>query len=153
MKQDTFRAITIWLIILAVALASGCAGVPMADSRLDASAKTFAIPRDKAGVYIYRNESFGAAVKMDVYLNGAHLGETGAQTYIYTEVEPGTHTVMGKSENENSVRFHALAGKLYYIWQEVKMGLLYARNELKLVDDQTGRAGVMESKLIAGPAK
>jgi hypothetical protein len=42
-----------------------------------------------------------------------------------------------------------VAGRLYYIWQEIKMGLGTARNELKLVDETTGRAGVMESKRIA----
>lgn len=131
-----------------VALVSGCASVPMADGKLDAAAKTFMAPRDRAGVYIYRNETFGAAVKMDVLLNGKVLGETAAKTYFYVEVEPGAHSVVGKSENDSDVRFHALAGRLYFIWQEVKMGLLYARNELKLVDEQTGRAGVIESNRV-----
>jgi hypothetical protein len=132
-----------------VTLLSGCATVPMADTRLDATAKTFAAPAGKAGVYIYRNENFGAAVKMDVFLDGKRLGDTVAKSYFYAEIEPGTHAVVGKSENDSEVRFHALAGKLYFIWQEVKMGLLYARNELKLVDDAVGRAGVMESNRIA----
>ena len=142
------RLASIWIVLAVAALASGCATVPMADSTQDASAKTFAAPQDKAGVYVYRNETFGAAVKMDIFLNGQHLGETGPRTYFYVEVDPGTHTVLGKSENENSVRFHVLAGKLYFIWQEVKMGILYARNELKLVDEQTGRAGVLESQRV-----
>ena len=134
--------------IALVALLSGCASVPMADTKLDAAAKTFAAPAGKAGVYVYRNETFGAAVKMDVFLDGKRLGDTVARSYFYAEVEPGTHAVMGKSENESEVRFHALAGKLYFIWQEVKMGLLYARNELKLVDEAVGRAGVTESNRI-----
>ena len=138
---------------LLAALLSGCASVPMADPKMDVAAKSFAAPRDKAGVYIYRNESMGAAIKMDVLLNGKPLGETAAKTYFYVEVEPGTHTVTGKSENESSVRFHALAGKLYYIWQEVTMGIMYARNSLKLVDDKEGRAGVLESQLIQPGAK
>jgi hypothetical protein len=133
------------LIALTTLFAAGCVSVPMTDAKLDAAAKTFAAPAGKAGVYVYRNENFGAAVKMDVFLDGKRLGETVAKSYFYAEVEPGTHAVMGKSENESEVRFHALAGKLYFIWQEVKMGLLYARNELKLVDEAAGRAGVMES--------
>lgn len=149
MKAGT---LCIWIVLAVAALASGCATVPMADSGMDASAKKFSAPRDKAGVYIYRNESIGTAVKMDVLLNGQPLGETVARSYFYVEVEPGTHTVTGKSENESSVRFHALAGRLYYIWQEVKMGIIFARNELKLVDVQAGRAGVLESQLISGPA-
>lgn len=139
----------IWIALGIAALSSGCATVPMADSRQDASAKAFAAPRDKAGVYVYRNESIGAAVKMDVLLDGKPLGETVAKSYFYVEVAPGIHTVTGKSENESSVRFHALAGKLYYIWQEVKMGILFARNELKLVEEKEGRAGVLESQMVS----
>lgn len=143
------KTLWIWIVVGLAVLASGCASVPMADSKQDASAKTFAAPRDKAGVYVYRNESIGAAVKMDVLLDGKPLGETVAKSYFYVEVAPGIHTVMGKSENESSVRFHALAGKLYYIWQEVKMGILFARNELKLVEEKEGRAGVLESQMVS----
>ncbi|WP_156400810.1 hypothetical protein [Pseudomonas sp. Root329] len=40
------------------------------------------------------------------------------------------------------------AGKNYVVWQEVKVGFIKARNNLQVVDDKTGRAGVAESKLI-----
>jgi hypothetical protein len=36
-----------------------------------------------------------------------------------------------------------------YVWQEVKMGVMYARNKLTLVDEATGKAGVNECSLIA----
>ena len=102
-----------------VAVLTGCASVPEAPPAMDQAAKSFTAPKDKAGVYVYRNELMGTAVKLDVYLDGKHLGETASKTYFYTEVEPGIRTVMGKGENESAVRFHALAGKLYYIWQEI----------------------------------
>ncbi len=53
------------LIALSLSL-GGCASVNMGDAKQDTALKTFAIPKDKAGVYIYRNESMGAAVKMNV---------------------------------------------------------------------------------------
>ena len=121
----------------------------MADSSADTAAKSFSAPRDKAGVYIYRNEMMGAAIRLDVFLDGKLLGETASKTYFYLEVDPGSHTAMGKGENESSLTFQAVAGRLYYIWQEIRMGLLQPRNELKLVDEATGRTGVMESKRIA----
>jgi hypothetical protein len=135
--------------IAVTTLVAGCASVPMADPALDTSAKTFTAPRDKAGVYIFRNEQIGAAIKMDVFLDGKRLGETAAKTYFYFEVEPGMHTIMGKAENESSMQFNAVAGRLYYFWQEVKMGLMMARNEVKPVDEATGRSGVLESKLVS----
>jgi hypothetical protein len=138
------------VLALAVAITSGCASVEMADASADTSAKSFAAPQGgKAGVYIYRNETFGAAIKLNVALDGKDLGQTASKTYFYEEVAPGQHTVVGRAETESRVTFDAIAGKLYFIWQEVKMGLMQARNQLQLVDEATGRAGVLESKRIA----
>lgn len=50
--------------LLSAALLSGCASVPMAEATADAQAKQFVAPKDAANLYIYRNETFGAAVKM-----------------------------------------------------------------------------------------
>ena len=130
-------------------LATGCASVPMADTSADTTAKTFKVAPNKSGIYIYRNESMGAAVSMDLFINGKPLGQTAAKTYAYVEVDPGKHKILSKAENEELLELDTLAGKLYYVWQEVKMGLLYARNKLSLVDEKTGQAGVMESKLIS----
>ena len=138
--------------VLAVAFAlmvSGCASVPMGDPTRDAELKTFKPKADKAGLYVYRNESFGAAIKMTVLLDGKILGDTAAKTYLYTEVEPGNHRLVSKTENDSVLDFTAVAGRIYYVWQEVKMGLFAARSNLQLVDEKAGQAGVLESKLAA----
>ena len=137
-------------LLIAAALASslfGCASVPMGDAKQDAALKTFSIPADKAGIYVYRNESFGAAVKMDVELDGKPIGQTAANTYLYKEVSPGKHTVSSKAENTDTVEIDAKPGSLNYVWQEVKMGLLYARTKLHLVSEADGKKGVLETKL------
>ena len=138
-----------FLLVAWLALVSGCASVPEASPELDQAAKAFAAPRDKAGVYVYRNETMGAAIKLHVLMDGKYLGETASKTYFYEEVAPGAHTFTGKAENESSVTIQAVAGKLYYIWQEIKMGLFQPRNELRVVDEDAGRAGVLESRRIA----
>jgi len=125
----------------------GCASVPMGDAKQDAALKTFSISADKAGIYIYRNESMGAAVKMDVELDGKAIGQTAANTYLYKEVAPGKHTISSKAENTDSVEIDAKVGTLSYVWQEVKMGILYARTKLHLVDEAEGKKGVLETKL------
>lgn len=135
--------------ILLVLSLFGCASVPMGDPAQDAAFKEFSTKPDVAGVYIYRNESFGAAVRMDVEVDGKPLGQTAANTYFYTEVPPGQHTITSKSENTDSIVIDAIAGNLYYIWQEVKMGLLYARTKLHLVTENEGKKGVLETKLAA----
>lgn len=125
----------------------GCASVNMGDPQQDAAAKKFTAPKENAAVYVYRNESMGAAVKMDVEIDGKPVGQTGAKTFLYKEVAPGKHTITSKAENTDSVEIDAKPGTLHYVWQEVKMGVLYARTKLHLVDEAEGQKGVTETKL------
>jgi len=125
----------------------GCASVNMSDAQKDASTKKFTAPKDNTAVYIYRNESMGGAVKMDVELDGKPIGQTAANTFLYKEVAPGKHTISSKAENTDTVEIDAKPGTLLYIWQEVKMGVLYARTKLHLVDEVEGKKGVLETKL------
>lgn len=135
--------------LVAILLFSGCASVPMGDPRQDAALKTFTVAKEKAGIYIYRNESMGAAVKMDVAIDGRPVGQTAAKTYFYKEVSPGKHVISSTAENTDTLEVDAKAGTLTFIWQEVKMGLMYARNKLHLVSEEEGKRGVQETSLAA----
>lgn len=134
--------------LLALSLV-GCASVPLGDAKQDAALKSFVGKPGVSGVYIYRNESIGGAVRMEVDVDGKPLGKTAAKTYFYTELAPGKHTVTSKAENDDTLQFETAAGKLYYVWQEVKMGVLYARTKLHLVAEDEGKKGVLESQLAA----
>ena len=125
----------------------GCASVPMASPEKDSQAKQFSVKPGKANIYLYRNETMGAAIKIDVFLDSKIVGKTAANTYFVLEVDPGSHTILSRSENDDEFKFSPVAGKNYFIWQEVKMGLLYARSKLQLVDESAGKAGVNECKL------
>lgn len=135
-------------VALFAVLATGCASVPMAPPAADAAAKTFQVAPDKANLYIYRNESMGAAVKMKVLIDGQPAGETGAKTYVLRAVDPGSHVVTSKAENESTITVDAAAGQNYFLWQEVKMGFGSARSALQLVDEAKGKAGVGACKLV-----
>jgi hypothetical protein len=137
------------LPLIVVVLLSACASVPMGDTKQDSIAKTFVAKSNVAGIYIYRNESFGAALRMDVEVDGKPIGQSAAKTYFYLDVPPGKHTFTSKSENEDTITIDVLAGKLYFIWQEVKMGLLYARTKMSLVSEEEGKRGVLESQLAS----
>ncbi len=134
-------------VLIAVLMLSACASVPMEDARKDAVHKTFSAPSNAAGVYIYRNENFGAAIRMDVLVDGQVIGQSAAKTYFYLDLPPGTHTFISKSENDDSLTLELVSGKLYYIWQEVKMGFLYARTKLNLMTEADGKTGVLECQL------
>ena len=125
-------------------LMSGCATVSMMPAEEDTRAKTFAVKSGRANIYLYRNETFGAAIKMTVSLNGKMAGETASKTYFLWEVEPGTYDIASHTENTSTLKLIVEAGKNYFVWQEVKMGLFMARSELQQVDEETGRKGVAE---------
>ena len=140
-----------WLMIAVaamVALMTGCASVPMASPERDSAAKTFAVNPDKANIYVYRNETIGAAIKMPLALNGKLIGDTAAMTYLVLEVPPGPQTLLSKTENDSTLTIDAVAGRNYFVWQEVKMGVFAARSALQQVDEAKGKAGVAECKLI-----
>lgn len=140
---------TLALCALAVLVfASGCASVQMASPEQDTAAKSFTVKPGKANIYVYRNETFGAALKMPVALDGKQVGETASKTYLALEVSPGPHTVVSKTENESTVKLNTVAGRNYFLWQEVKMGMISGRSNLQEVDEATGKAGVGECKLI-----
>ena len=139
-------------LIVAAALVStvfvnGCASVPMASPEKDSQAKTFGVKPNKSNIYIYRNESMGAAIKMPVALDGRLVGDTAAKTFLLLEVSPGKHTLVSKTENDSTLELVTQPSKNYFVWQEVKMGAFAARSLLQLVDEATGKTGVAECTL------
>jgi hypothetical protein len=136
----------------AILTVSACASVPMAPKAWDLTAKTFPTPPlDRAHIYIYRNEFMGAAVKMDLRLDGYPAGITVAKTFTLLPVRPGNHVLTSEAENTAQLSVHAAPGATIFVWQEVKMGILFARTALRLVSPEKGRAGVLECDLIAAP--
>lgn len=132
--------------VFAVALLSGCASVPMASQSADADAKSFNVDAAKANIYVYRNETFGAALKMPVTIDNAAAGETASKSYIFRQVSPGSHTIT--SQGKSTLSVDAKAGQNYFVWQEVKMGLISGGSQLQLVDEAKGKAGVAECQMV-----
>src|SRR6267378_7778121 len=143
-----FKKIAGFCIVVVAFVAGGCASVPMASADKDNSAKTFKAKPGMANIYVYRNETFGAALKMPVVLDGKLAGETASKTYFLFEVAPGKHELISKGENDSVLAVTVQDGRNYFVWQEMKMGMLVPRTLLHLVDETTGRAGVAECKLI-----
>lgn len=134
--------------IFCSSLLTGCATVPMASVELDQEAKTFAVEPGKANIYVYRNETMGAAVAMPVALDGRVAGKTASKTYFMWTVEPGMHEITSLTENTSKLSIDARAGQNHFVWQEVKMGAWSARSLLQEVSEEEGRKGVLECKLI-----
>jgi len=139
------------LLGLPLLLLLGCARAPMAIPQRDSAAKTFAPVVGKAVAYIYRDENMGAAVKMPVLVDRRAIADTVAKSYIRLELEPGAHEIVSKAEKDSSLTIQAEAGKVYYVWQEVKMGLLGARCKLQLMPEDKGQESVKNCALLESP--
>jgi uncharacterized protein DUF2846 len=134
------------MVLSAVALA-GCASVPLAEPDKDKAAKTFAVRPGFSNIYVYRNQSFGAAVAMTVAVDGVVVGKTAADTYLVVEVRPGPHTIQSRAEDESSLRITAAPGQSYFVHQEVTMGRFRARSVLHAVDAAEAKAVLDECNL------
>ena len=113
----------------------------------DSIAKNLTPIQGKAIVYIIRSTLLGAVIKMNIECNSIHIGSTKAEKYIYTILEPRTHTFLAKSKNKSSFELTVEAGKIYFIKQQVKMGFLFAQTGLKLITDEEGRKLLSKCKL------
>ena len=145
MQGGIMRRLVAVLAVIAGALA-GCASVPMASMEADAGAKQFQPKPGLSNIYLYRSETFGAAVAMTVSLDGKVMGKTGPQTYFLWEVAPGRHEIASHTENTAKITIDAKAGRNHYVWQEVKMGMWQPGSQLLEMSEEDGRKGVLECK-------
>jgi len=139
------------LVVACVGVAiGGCASVPLADDVRDREAKSFAVKPGKANLHVFRDDTAGAAVFIDVLLDGIPMGRSGPLTYFAFEVDAGSHTLASRAENEASITLAVESGRNYFVRQESLPGWLYSRTRLRVVDEATGRAGVASCRLVPG---
>ena len=134
-----------WIItVFFFATLLGCASVPMGDPEQDAALKTFTVPPGQAGLFIYRDQIFGSAVKLDVQVDGTPLGQTAVMTYLFTPVTPGKHVVSSSAKNTASLELNIEPDSVAYVRQQLEMG---PRVDLYLMGEEEGRQGVQACKL------
>ena len=125
------------LAVLAVAMVTGCASTRQV-VRLPDQSKTIEDP-SKARIYVLRTTSLGCGVSMKVTDTGHLVGKTGAKGFLCWERPPGNILIKSKAENTCTLPLRTEAGSVYYVHQQVRMGILYARNKLLLLPEQEGK--------------
>ena len=121
---------------------------PNAPIQMDRAAKKFKTTPGKSNIYIYRNEMYGGFAGVALTLDGKPIGATQAKTYIKVTTNPGQHTLTSKAEVDHAIQLKTKANKNYFVWQEIKMGVVTARSKLKAVSEQEGKKGVKECTLV-----
>ena len=146
------RRLLVWAVPGAALWLSGCAFVHKASEAEDAQAKAFTTRPGKGALYIYRSELLGAALGLEVVVNGVSVGDTSGQSFFRLDLNPGQYTIESRGDNTASLTVTVQAGRATYVWQEFKVGIVRGRTELHLVDEGTGRAGVQKSGLLTPSA-
>jgi hypothetical protein len=102
-----------------------------------------------AGLYIYRDGGLGTALKKDVWVDDKCVGETAPNMFFYEEVKGGEeHKVCTESEfSPNDLMVKTESNENYFIKHYIKMGVFVGRANLKLVDDQEGKAAITKLEL------
>jgi hypothetical protein len=131
-----------------VLLLVGCASPIKAPVENDTAAKVFTPIKDKASLFVYRNENYGGAVGMPIKINGLDIGETGAKTFFRLNLTSGMYVISSEAENTSELPLNLVEGRNYFVWQEARMGIWKARTTLRQVDEKTGLEGVLESSLL-----
>ena len=135
------------VVVSSVLVLTGCASINKAPAGLDAKSKQFASKQDVSQVYVYRNETLGAALSMPVTVDGKLAGNTGPHSFFKFDLSAGEHTITSQG-TESQLTLVTELGKLYYVWQEVKMGAFSGGSKLQLVPEETGKRGVGECAQI-----
>ena len=129
---------------------TGCASVDMVSQAESAKAKEFAVPtQGKAGLYVYRDSSFGGALKKDVWVNGNCLGETAPNMFFYTEVDGGkTHKLSTESEfSPNVLELVLEAGKNHFVRQYIKFGVFVGGANLEQISEEQGKKDIAKLEM------
>ena len=127
-----------------------CANVSTAPTESDTAAKNFEPAEGQGAVYLYRPaRAMGAAMQMQVTVNGDFAGGTGPGTYFRFDLPPGLYTFMSSSpESSATKQLQVEDGQIYFIEQRTQIGLQSARVTMRQVDTATGMAGVRAARLL-----
>lgn len=141
------------VFVSAALVLTGCASVDMASQAESQKAKEFGAPSaGNAGLYIYRDNFVGKALKKDLWVNGECLGESAPDVFFRTEVAGGkTHTIETESEfSPNKLEMMFASGKNYFIRQFIKFGAFVGGADLELVSEEQGKAAISKLSMAKG---
>lgn len=94
---------------------------------------------DKALIYVFRPTMLGNKIQTKLAVDGEWKGVNRGNNYFFFLLAPGTHYFCSRAENHSVLVLKVEAGKTYYLQQEIRMGMLKARNELATVEEEKAK--------------
>jgi len=108
---------------------------------------TLDVPEGQSLIYVIRPSIAGSAVNMPVSIDDIRMGSTHGKRFLYAFVAPGKHQLRGMAETEHVLTLTTEPGQTYFVKQKVKMGVLYARNKMVLLEKTKGIQQITGCKL------
>lgn len=143
--------IVLSIFVVMSLLMSGCASVSTVSEGETSTAKEFQPPTEgSAGVYIYRTKyAPGGALKKDIWIDGACIGETAPGVFFYHEVHGNKeHTLSTESEfSPNDLIVYTKNGEQYFVKQYIKMGAFVGGANLELMDAAEAKEDILSLKM------
>jgi len=123
--------------------------LPEAEAKITGAValSTLDVPEGQSLVYVIRPSIAGYAINMPVTINDVRMGSTHGKRFLYAFVTPGKHILRGMAENEHELTLTTKPGQTYFVKQKVKMGILYARNKMVLLEKTDGIKKITGCKL------
>jgi hypothetical protein len=115
----------------------------------DVDAKRFEPVAGKAVIYLVRDPLDFSDDATGITLDGNLMGTTYRGTYFRWTLPPGRHDIAGFAGDSGFMTVDTEAGRIYYVQQSATRTFGWVRSYFTLVPENTGRAVVRRSELIA----
>ncbi len=137
-------------VLIITLLLGSCASTSKAPESKSNDAKTFSAPADKGTVYLYRTgRAVGAAGQLSIKINSVDAGGTGPGTFFTWDLNPGTYSFSSSTgESSAVVQIDVVAGQVYFIRQDARLGIDKGRVSMKEVDSKKGQNEVKTCSLL-----
>lgn len=141
------RVIFLLTVILLLACVTGCSTVGKMPVEIEDAALALEPEEDEALVYIVRPSGMGSGVRIKTWCDGEYLGATGGGRFIFTHQDAGPHLFASKAENTSELQIELEGGRTYYLEHQIKLGVVQARANMVLLDEEEGREKLRKCSL------
>ena len=122
-------------VISFAVMVTGCASGPKFSEVKDSFGN---INAQQGRIFMYRNTTFGAALKPKIKINGESIGKTVANGFTFVDLKPGNYEIMTSTEVDRSLLLTLGKGQTRYVKFNVSMGFLVGHVYPTLVETAVG---------------
>lgn len=141
---------TIKLLCLsgAITFLAACNQTQHTVSQARSNAQSFAATANQATIFVYRDQGTAATESTYLELNGEYLGHTYGHTFVKEVIEPGTYTLLSRTDNMPALQIQAEPNAVYYVRQKISKGPTQVHSDLYMVDETKAQTAIRNSRMV-----